>query len=177
MENTIVNSPKVPRAKFRRSDRLFCFIRICKFGNFMNPFAKITSLPALYFRFGFIRWQKVISMNCGSNTSSWKLWRWVRLDLILSMRNIYISSYLNPFTKCTSSSRSTEFKDLPWNISQMITKIVPISMRIFISNAIKWDIPLLVWWKVNANWDNNMIRISHWREPHCRTNTNIRRKK
>ena len=34
-----------------------------------------------------------------------------------------------------------------------------------------------VWWKVNGNWDNNMIRISQWRESHCRTNTSIRRKK
>ena len=28
-----------------------CFISICKFGSFNNPFATITSLPELYFRF------------------------------------------------------------------------------------------------------------------------------
>ena len=75
------------------------------------------------------------------------------------MRNRYINSNLNPLTKFTSSSRSTELKDiLPWNISQMIKKTIPISARIVISNAMKWGILLRIWWKVNGNWDNNMIR-------------------
>ena len=39
------------------------------------------------------------------------------------------------------------------------------------------DISLWVWQKVNGNWGNNMIRISQWRESHCRTNTSLRRKK
>ena len=57
------------------------------------------------------------------------------------MRDIYINSNMNALTKLTSSSRSTEFKDiLPWNLSQMITKTVPISMRIVISYAIKPDV-------------------------------------
>ena len=59
------------------------------------------------------------------------------------MRDIYINYNLNPLTKFTSSSISIEFKDiLPWNISQLITKTVPISMRIVISYAIKRGIPL-----------------------------------
>ena len=66
---------------------------------------------------------------------------------------------------------------LPWNISQMITKTVPISTRIVISYAMKRAIPLWIWWKVNGNWDNNMIRISQWRESLCRTNTSVRRNK
>ena len=33
----------------------------------------------------------------------------VRLDLVLTMRDIYINSNPNPLTKFTSSSRSTEF--------------------------------------------------------------------
>ena len=45
-------------------------------------------------------------------TSNWKPWRWVRLDLVLSMRDIYINSNLNLLTKLTSSRRSTEFKDI-----------------------------------------------------------------
>ena len=54
------------------------------------------------------------------------------------MRDIYINSNLNILTKFTSSSRSTEFKDiLPWNISKTITKIVPISMGIVIGNVMK----------------------------------------
>ena len=67
----------------------------------------------------------------------------MRLDLIFSMRDIYINSNLNPLTKFTSSSRSTKLKDmLPWNISQMMTKTTPISTRIVLSYAIKWGIPL-----------------------------------
>ena len=69
--------------------------------------------------------------------------RLVRLVLILKMRYIYISSNLIPLTKFTSSSRSTEFKDIfSWIISQMITKTNPISTRIVISYVVKWDILL-----------------------------------
>ena len=66
-----------------------------------------------------------------------------RLELILAMRDIYINSNLNPLTKFTSSNRSTEFKGiLSWNISEMVLKTIPISMRIVISYAIKQGIPL-----------------------------------
>ena len=76
----------------------------------------------------------------------------MRLDLIISMRDTYINSNLNPLTKFTSSSRSTKFKDiLSWNISQMITKTVPISTRLAIRYAIKWGIPLGLLWKVSGN--------------------------
>ena len=95
VENTIGNSPKVPQAKFLGNDGLFCFISICKFGSFKNPFATITSLSELYLRirrfFSLVQMKKVISMNYGNSTSSWKPWRWVRLDLILTMREIYAS--------------------------------------------------------------------------------------
>ena len=112
------------------------------------------------------------------STSSRKPWRWVRLDLILKIRDIYINCNLHPLTKFTSSSRSTGFKDiLPWSISQMITKTILISKRIVISYAVKRDIPLWIWWKVNGNWDNNMIRISQWRKSRCKTNTSTRRNK
>ena len=70
--------------------------------------------------------------------TSWKPWRWVTLDLILTMRDIYIDSTLNSLTKFTRSNKSTEFKDiLPWNISPMITKTIPISTRILISSTMK----------------------------------------
>ena len=39
------------------------------------------------------------------------------------------------------------------------------------------DIPLWIWSRINGNWDNNTIRISQWRESHCRTITSVRRKK
>ena len=170
------------RAKFLGSNGLFCFISICKFGSFKNPFGTITSLFELYFRITrfilLVQTKTVISMNYGSSTSCWKPWWWVRLDMTFSMRDIHINSNLNPLTKCTSSSRSTKFKDtLPWNISQMIMKTIPISTRIVIGYAMKRGILLWIWWKVNRNWDNNMIRISQWRESYCRTNTGIRRNK
>ena len=67
----------------------------------------------------------------------------MRLDLIPSMRDIYINSNLNLLTTFTSSNRSTKYKNvLPWNISQMIRKTIPISTRIVISYTIKWGIPL-----------------------------------
>ena len=73
VENTISNSPKVPRAKFMGSDGLFCFSSVCKFGSFKNPFATITSLSELYLRFRrfilLVQMKKVISMNYGSSTS------------------------------------------------------------------------------------------------------------
>ena len=47
VENTISNLPEVTRAKFLRSNGLFCFISICKFGSLKNPFATITSLSEL----------------------------------------------------------------------------------------------------------------------------------
>ena len=126
VENTIGNLPKVSRAKFLGSDGLFCFIKICKFGSFKNPFAMIASLSELYFSFRkfilLVQIKKVISMNYGSCRSSWKPWRWVSLDLILTKRDIYINSNLNPLTKFTSSSRSNKFKDiLRWISSDMLS--------------------------------------------------------
>ena len=50
VENTISNPPEVTRAKFLGSNGLFCFISICKFGSFKNPFAMITGLSELYLK-------------------------------------------------------------------------------------------------------------------------------
>ena len=142
-ENTVGNLPKVPRAKFLGSDGLFyASLSICKFGSFKNPFATIPSRSEFYFRFRrFIllaQTKKVISMSYGSSTSCWKPWRWVRFDLMLTVRDIHINPNLNLLTKYTSSSRSTEFKDiLPWNISQMITKTISTSTRVVISYVMK----------------------------------------
>ena len=136
----------------------------------------------LYFRFRWfillVQTKKMISMNYGSNTSCWKPWRLVTFDLILTMRDIYTNSNLNPLTKFTSSSRSIESKDIFLRyISQIITKTIPISTRIVINYAMKRGILFWVCWKVNENWDNNMIRISQRRDSHCRTNTSVTRKK
>ena len=117
-------------------------------------------------------------MNYGHNTTYWKPSRWVRLDLILFNEGYIHQFQPEPLTKFTSSSRSTEFKNiLSWNISEMITKTIPISTRIVISYAMKWGILFWVFWKVNGHWDNNIIRNSQWRESHYRITTGIRRKK
>ena len=159
VENDISSSPKVPTAKFLGSGELVCFISIYKFSSFKNPHATITRLSKLSFRFMWfillVQMKRVISMNYGSSTGGWKKWRSVRLDLVLTMRDIYINSNLKPPMKFTSNSRNTEFKDiLPWNISQMITKIIATSTRIVTGYVIYWDIPFSVWRKVNGNWDN-----------------------
>ena len=56
VENTIRNSPKVPRAKFLEVMGSFVLVAyVWQFCSFKNPFAVITSLSELYFRFrGFI---------------------------------------------------------------------------------------------------------------------------
>ena len=61
-----------------------------------------------------VQMKKENSMNYdGSSKSSWKRQRWVRLVLMLIMRDIYINSSMNPLTKFTNNSRSTAFKDMP----------------------------------------------------------------
>ena len=136
----------------------------------------ITSLSELHFRyrrFILLQTKEMVSVSHSSSMSIWKRWRWMRLDLIFMIRDIntflcmyvYISSDLDPFTKFSCSSRRTEFKDVfPWNISQMITKTVPIDTRLIINCVMERDISFYVWRKVSGNWDNNMIRISRRRE-------------
>ena len=100
--------------KFLECNELFCFISIWMFGSFKNPFASIARLCKLYFRIRrfnlLVQTKKVISMNYASSTNSWKPRRWVRLDLVFSLRDIYIISNLNTLTKFTSSRRSTDLK-------------------------------------------------------------------
>ena len=78
VDSTISSLLKVLRTKFLGIDGLFCFSNKCKFGSFKNPFARITSLSELYFRFRrfilLLQTKKVISMNYGSSISSWKPW-------------------------------------------------------------------------------------------------------
>ena len=71
--------------------------------------------------------------------------RFNRFDCIY----IYINYNLNPIKKLTSSSRSTKSKNiLQWNISQMILKTIPISMKIFINYVMKRSILFWVYWKL-----------------------------
>ena len=104
--------------------------------------------------FCWFKWKKMIYISYGSRTSSWKPLRSVRLDLTFMMKDIYIISFLKPFTKFTSSTRNTKFKDiLLWSISQLITKTIPISTRIVINYGIEtyindFNIMVLILWSI-----------------------------
>ena len=98
-------------------------------------------------------------MRYNSSTKSWKPWRCTRCNIVFTVRDIYISFNLDPLTR---SSRSTKFNDnLPWNISQMITKTIQINLRIVISCAMKSGI------KVKGNLGKN-VRICQLRGSDCR---------
>ena len=144
------------------------FYSICKFGSFKNSFETITSLSGLYFRFRrfillvqkksdiYDLWQQHKQLK--TNGDKWELTWYFQWGIYKSIPTWTHSKNF------TSSSKSTEFKDiLPWNISQIITMTVPISTRISKRNAMKQGIPLWTRWKVSGNWDNSMIRISQWR--------------
>ena len=88
----------------------------CKFHNFNNSFATITSLSELSFWHRkfilLVKTKEVISMSCdGSSTSSWKPWRGRAFELIFSMRNIYTSIPIWTNYSYWSSSKSTQCKD------------------------------------------------------------------
>ena len=53
---------------------------------------------------------KVISMNYGSSTSRWKPWKWIRLDLIFMLRDIYINSNLDPLTNSQAAAEAPSLK-------------------------------------------------------------------
>ena len=83
---------------------------------------------------------------------------------------------LNLITKFMSNSRTSGFKDiLPGSISQMIMKSVPISMRIA---KLYNEMRHLVLSLLQSQWKlRQQIRVSQWRESHCRTNTIVKTKK
>ena len=68
-----------------------CFISISKFDTFNNPF----EISALHFRCRrfilLVQTKEVISVSYGSSRRSWKPWRRMRLDLMFTMRDIYIN--------------------------------------------------------------------------------------
>ena len=120
--------------------------------------------------------KKMISMSYGSCTSCWKPWRWVRFELILTVGDININSNLNSVIKFTSGSRSTEFKDISPPPMEHLTnnhKDHPNHRKNSHKLCVETDILFWVYWKVNGNWDNSIVRISQWSKSHCRTNTSV----
>ena len=80
-----------------------------------------------------------------------------------------------PHTKLGSGSRITEFKDiLPWKISQMTMKTMPISTKISHKLCNETGYPVLS--LTESQWKlSNMIWFCQWRKSQCRTNTSIRK--
>ena len=184
VENTIGNSPKVLTAKFLGNNGSFVILAYASLAASrtllqqllacLNFTLESEDLSLWYKRKKWFLWIIVAAQAAENYGDEWRL-TWY---FLWGIYTLYIHSNPNPLTKFTSSSKTNKFKDiLPWNISEMIMKSIPISTRIVIGNAIKQGILLWIWWKVDRKWANNMIRISQWRESHCRTNNSIRRKK
>ena len=76
----------------------FCFITINPFDSFKNHFATIAGLSKLGFRDRrcslSIKMKETLSTSYCSSTSSWKPYKWMKLDLILTMRDLNISCNL-----------------------------------------------------------------------------------
>ena len=94
----------------------------------------------------FVQTKKVISMNYSSSTSSWKPSRWVRLELMLTMRYICINSTLNHSQNSLAAAEALSLKISSHGTSLKYYKDHPISTRIVISYMVKWAIPFWVWW-------------------------------
>ena len=58
----------------------------------------------------FVKTEKVISMNYGSITSRWKPFRWVRLDLIFTMKDLYINPSLNTLTHSLAATEALSLR-------------------------------------------------------------------
>ena len=137
----------------------------------------ITSLSELYFIFRrfclLVQANKKISVSYGSSTCRWKPWRWVRFDLILMMRDIFMNSNLNPHTKFTSSSTTTEFNPIQdgffrgcWQRGRgrggggkkyspplpKITDTYPAMMKLG-SYTLRNEDPKIIWITWNNSWD------------------------
>ena len=176
VENTISNL-RSPKSKVS-GKRLFSFTSICRLTASRTLLQQL--LACLNFPldsehlFCWYKWNKwflqtmVAAPAAANHGNKWGLTWFLQWEILTSTS--YINSDLNPLKKFTSSSRSDEFKDiLTWNISEMITKIIPISKKIVTSHSTKQGILFWVRQKITGNWDNNMTRISQWRESYCRT--------
>ena len=84
------------RAKFLGSDGLFCFSSTCQFGSFKNPFAMITSLSELYFRF-----RRFILLVQTKKSDFYELWQQHKLLKTMEMSEVgpdtYDERYIHQF--------------------------------------------------------------------------------
>ena len=92
--------------------------------------------------------------------------------LILALRDIYINSNLKPLKNSLEAREALSLNKQPSNDH----KDHPNQHENSQKYVMTWGIPLWVWWKVNGNRDNNLIRISQWRESNCRKNTSVKKR-
>ena len=127
----------------------------------------ITSLSELYFRF---RWF-IVLLKTKKMLS--KKQRWVRFDLILTMRDTHTISNLNTLIKLTSSSGSTVQKYPPMEHLLNDHKDHPNQHKNSHKLWVELGHPVFSLLKSHGSWDNNMIRVSQCRESCCKTNTSV----
>ena len=78
VKKSISNSPKVLRANFRGSNRLFCFSRICEFGGFNNYFAMIN---------------KIFSVGKNEKNDFFEIWQQHKLLKTMEMSEVWPDTY------------------------------------------------------------------------------------
>ena len=133
---------------------LFCFISICKLGRFRNHFLTITGLSELYFRF---------------RKFSWKPCRWVRINLLLRMRDMLYTS-ISTWNHSLNSVAAAEASNLKISI-----------LLLYLSNDLRDDHPnkrensFEFEEKSMETETTNMIRISQQKKSHCKTYNSIKR--
>ena len=141
----------VERAKFLGGDT-FCFNSISSFQTLLYQLLASFLLSSNYyseFHFGHKRFIQLLQIMIYPVTQNQKM----LFDQIFTMRKIYITSNLDSQYSVAGAEALSHSHKL----------------------CNEKGHPFWVWRKVNGNLDN-MIRISHWKESHCKTTTGIRRK-
>ena len=99
------------------------------------------------------------------------------LNPVYIVRDKYINSKMDLFTKFSCNSRRTKFKDiLLSSVFQMVSKTVPISMSIIKLYVVQRSIPICVCWKLINTETTIWPEFINW-ESYCTTNTRISRNK
>lgn len=111
-------------SNFWEATRLFCFVSMSKFANFKNPFAKITSLSKLHFRWRrfilFVQMKEIVFMSYGSNARSWKPWEWgftwySQWEIYTSVSTLILSQNSAPVAEAPSLKISIHITSLKWS--------------------------------------------------------------
>ena len=144
-----------------------------------EPFLTITNLSELYFRFWWfillVQTKKMISMSYDSSTSSLKPWKWLRLDLTLTMRDMYIDSNLDHSQNLPAEAEAPSLKIFSHRTSSNYHEDCPNQHQN--SHKLCDDTEHAVVDLMESQWKLRQQHDQKWRESHCRTNTSVRRNK